>query len=118
MSIQFLRNAALVSAMLLVAGCANNPFYHRYVMAGQVVQASDGRTVVCISEPKGAEVGQVLDAYRVVFRTDVVEEGESDWAREWIGKVRIDGIIDEHFATVDVVEGKIMKNDIVELEYL
>lgn len=44
------------------------------------------------------------------------EEGESDWAREWIGKVRIDGIIDEHFATVDVVEGKIMKNDIVELE--
>ncbi len=31
MSIQFLRNVALVSAMLLVAGCANNPFYHRYV---------------------------------------------------------------------------------------
>ena len=118
MHIQFLRNVALVSAMPLVAGCANNPFYHRYVMVGQVVQASEGRTVVCIGEPKGAEVGQVLDAYRVVFRTDVVEEGESDWAREWIGKVRIDGIIDEHFATVDVVEGKIMKNDIVELEYL
>ena len=87
-------------------------------MARQVVQASDGRTVICISEPNGAEVGQVLDAYRTVFRTDVVEEGGSDWAREWVGKVSVDGIIDEHFATVDVIEGKVMKNDIVELEYL
>jgi hypothetical protein len=118
MNTQFLRNMVLVSVVLLAAGCANNPFYHRYVMAGQVVQASDGRTVICIGEPNGAEVGQVLDAYRTVFRTDVVEEGGSDWAREWVGKVSVDGIIDEHFATVDVVEGKIMKNDIVELEYL
>lgn len=116
MNTQFLRNMVLVSAVLLAVGCANNPFYHRYAMAGQVVQASEGRTVVCIGEPKGAEVGQVLDAHRVVFRTDVVEEGESDWAREWVGKVRINGIIDEHFATVDILEGGIQKNDIVALE--
>lgn len=116
MNTQFLRNMVLVSAVLLAAGCANNPFYHRYVMTGQVVQASEGRTVVCFSEPKRAEVGQVLDAYRVVFRKDVVEDGESVWARERVGKIRIDQVIDEHFATVDVLEGGIQKNDIVALE--
>lgn len=115
MNTQFLRNMLLVTTVLLIAGCANSPFYHRYVIAGQVVQASEGRRIVCIGAPKGAEVGQILDAYRVVFRTDVVEEGESHWSRKWVGKVRIDGIIDEHFATVDVLEGGILKNDIVAL---
>jgi len=27
-------------------------------------------------------------------------------------------VFPKHFATVDVIEGKVMKNDIVELEYL
>lgn len=116
MNTQLLRSLVLASAILLMAGCANSPFYHRYVMAGQVVQADEGRTVVCIGEPNGAQVNQMLEAYRVVFRRDVVEEGESDWARERVGKVRINRIIDEHFATVDVMEGNVLKNDIVELK--
>ncbi|UUA75004.1 hypothetical protein [Cellvibrio sp. QJXJ] len=117
MNTRFLRNIGLVLTIVLVAGCANSPFYHRQVMAGQVVQASiEGPVIVCIGEPGGAEVGQVLSAYRVEFRKDVVEEGESYWARKWVGKVRINGIIDEHFATAGVVEGHVLKNDIVALE--
>jgi hypothetical protein len=116
MNIQFLRFAVLFSIFLLMAGCASSPFYHRQIMAGQVVQATEVQTVVCIGQPNGAEKGQILDAYRAVLRPRSVEEGQSAWVREWVGKVKVDEIIDEHFASVEIVEGEVVKNDIVELE--
>lgn len=116
MNTEFLRNLALVSTVPLTTGGANSPLYHRQVVAGQVVQVAEERAVVCIGEPGGTEVAQVLDTNRAVFRTDVVDEGEADWARERVGKAGIDGLIGEHFATIDVVEGKVLKNDIVALE--
>lgn len=116
MNIQLLRFAFLFSILLLMAGCASSPFYHRQIMAGQVVQASEGQTVVCIGRPNGAQTGQLLDTYRAVLVAKNVEEGQSPWVREWVGKVRINEIIGEHFAYVEIVEGEVMKNDIVELK--
>jgi hypothetical protein len=46
----------------------------------------------------------------------VVEEGESIWSRAPVGKVKIENIIDDHFAKARVIEGDIVKNDIVELQ--
>jgi len=116
MSTQSLRNMVAISAVLLACGCANNPFYHRHFMAGHVTETSEGRAVVCTGESGVVEAGQVLDAYRDKFSTNVVEEGESGWAHEWVGKVRVDRTFDEHFAAVDIVEGSLMKDDIVEFE--
>ena len=116
MNIRFLRVSILFSIFLLMAGCASSSFYHRQFMTGQVVQAAEGQTVVCIGEPNGAEAGQILDVYRAALNANIVEEGQSAWVREWVGKVKVDEIIDEHFATVEVLEGDVMKNDIVELK--
>lgn len=116
MNTQLMRYAVIFSLFLFLAGCASSPFYHRQIMAGQVVQADETRTIICIGEPSGAETGQLLDTYRAVQRSEAPEEGQSEWAREWVGTVRVDEIIDAHFATVEIVEGKVMKNDIVELE--
>lgn len=56
MNTQFLRNMLLVTTVLLIAGCANSPFYHRYVMAGQVVQASEGRSA--LAHPRALKWGK------------------------------------------------------------
>lgn len=115
MNTHFFRKAVLSLVVLVTIGCANGSFYHRHIIAGQVVESDDGEAVVCIGTDDGAETGQVLDAYRAVMRKGVVEEGESRWNREYVGKVRIEKIIDEHFATVKVVDGNVSQNDIVEL---
>jgi len=105
----------LWAALLWLAGCTNSSFYHANFMTGQVVEASLSNVVLCIGERAGAESGQQLNVYRAVFRTDVVEEGESHWQRELVGQVKVESIINEHFAKARVIEGDVSKYDIVEL---
>lgn len=116
MKIRFIHILLLGTAMLWLTGCANSPFYHGYIMRGQVVQASVSDVVVCIGKRDGAEPGQLLNVYRVVLAEGVVEEGESIWSRAPVGKVKIENIIDDHFAKARVMDGDIAKNDIVELQ--
>lgn len=98
-----------------LAGCANSDFSHEYLMSGQVVSTdSDSSLTVCVGEANGAEVGQVLTAYRIV-RDLALEEGESSFKKVNIGEVKIDRIVDEHFAKVTVLSGDIKKHDMVQL---
>lgn len=116
MKIRFLRVLLLGTALLWFAGCANSPFYHGQIMKGQVVQSTGSDVLVCVGKRDGAEPGQLLSAYRVVFAEGVVEEGASNVRRVPVGKVKIVNIIDDHFAKARVIEGDIAKNDIVELQ--
>jgi len=93
--------------MLWFAGCANNSLYHSAVARGQVVQISTSDVVVCIGKRDGAEPEQLLNVYRIELAKGVVEEGESIWQRVHVGKVKIERIIDDHFAKARVIEGKI-----------
>jgi hypothetical protein len=42
-------------------------------------------------------------------------KGTPAFRREDVGSIRINAIIDDHFATATVVKGDVAKNDIVEL---
>lgn len=98
---------------LVVTGCANSEFSHEYLMSGQVV-STNNEVVVCVGEANGAEVGQILTAYRIVTNDDW-EEGAASFKKLDIGQVKIDKIINEHFAKVTVLTGDIKKHDMVQL---
>lgn len=99
---------------LVVSACANSDFSHNYIMRGQVVSATSDNIYVCVGLEDGAEVGQILDAYRFVMNDDN-DEGAALFIKQDIGKVKIDEIVDEHFAKVTVLEGNVKQYDMVEL---
>ena len=84
---------------------------HSFIMRGSVVDVTDGKPTICVGKADGAKVGQTLDVVRIA------NTGEKSplFRRRAIGKVRIDAIIDDHFARATVVSGKAEKHDIVEL---
>ena len=86
---------------------------HSWFMRGSIVGADKTGQVVCIGKADGAEVGQVLQVYRVFFQA-----GQTKGAarRDAVGHVRIDHLFDDHFAHVLVVDGRPARNDIVELQ--
>ena len=83
-------------------------------MRGQVVSSSTDNMVVCLGLDDGAEVGQELTAYRF-FETGNIGEGDKTVERRNIGKVKIEKIINEHYAKVKVIEGNVKKHDMVQL---
>lgn len=97
-----------------LAGCANSDFSHEYLMSGQVVSTDSGVTV-CVGEANGAEVGQILTAYRIID-TGNIAEGDETFSKVDIGKVKISKLIDDHFAKVIVLNGDIKKFDMVQLD--
>ncbi|MGB1200273.1 MAG: hypothetical protein ACPG5R_01835 [Cognaticolwellia aestuarii] len=99
---------------VVLAGCANSDFSHKYLMRGQVITASSDNIVVCVGLDDGAQVGQQLIAYRF-YETVSSGEGDDIYEKRNVGKVKIEKIIDEHYAKVSVIEGNIKKHDMVQL---
>lgn len=87
---------------------------HSVFMRGTVVRASDDRVVVCVGKSDGAEAGQQLTVYRVSEHRHRPNSPPT-FVREPVGSVRIDRIIDDHFADATVVSGTVKRHDIVEL---
>ena len=104
----------LVVFSVVLAGCANSDFSHKYLMRGQVIASSSDNIVVCVGLDDGATVGQELIAYRF-FETNFSGEGDEIYERRNIGKVKIVKIINEHYAKVSVIEGNVKKHDMVQL---
>lgn len=100
---------------IVLAGCANSDFSHKYLMRGQVIAESSDNIVVCVGLNDGAEVGQELNAYRFI-ETNFMGEGEESYERKNIGKVKIEKLIDGHYAKVIVIEGEVKKYDMVQLD--
>lgn len=86
---------------------------HSFFMRGQIVDMTGGVPTVCVGRSDGAKVGQTLDVVRVT--TIPGTRGGSSFRREDVGKVRIDAIVDDHFARASVISGRPAKHDIVEL---
>lgn len=97
--------------MALPAAASATGIGHTFFMRGTIVDLSNGVPTICVGRADGAEVGQTLDVVRIA------NTGEKSplYRRIAIGKVRIDAIIDDHFASATVVSGKVAKHDIVEL---
>jgi hypothetical protein len=84
---------------------------HSFFMRGSVVDMTNGVPTICIGKADGATTGQVLDVYRVKAGPGP----KGGFTRINVGSVRIDSIVDDHFATTSIVKGNVEKNDLVEL---
>ena len=115
---KFVFAAFLIAPSVLAvapAARAENPgIRHTVFMAGSVIEASAEGIYLCIGTAEGAKPGQVLNVVRVTRDRGNPKQGVR-FHREKVGKVRVDAIVDEHFAQATVVDGKVEKGDIVRL---
>lgn len=113
--------AAALALMIPAAGFAQDGgarspgIGHSFFMRGTVVRAAGKQVVVCIGKADGAEAGQELTVVRVSEHPHG-PKGPPMFQRKQVGKVRIDQVIDEHFANATVLSGTVLRNDLVELE--
>jgi hypothetical protein len=119
-AVKWTTRANLNVLMILVligslSGCANNPFYHKYVMSGQVVNVDGNDVVVCVADTSELDTTHEFEVLRSVFINGVTEEGESLYRLEKVGKVRLKAIRDQHYAVATIISGEIAKHDMVEL---
>ncbi|MGQ8365886.1 hypothetical protein [Glaciecola sp. 1036] len=106
----------ILIATALLSGCASS-VYHDYIMSGQVVTVKDDNTlVICVANTESLEKGDVFNVYRTVMDKLVINEGESGYSREFVGKVKLGEKKDKHFATASVVTGQIYQHDMVEFD--
>ena len=88
---------------------------HTVFMAGSVIEASAEGIYLCIGTANGAIPGQVLDVVRVTRDRGSNPKQGIRFHREKVGKIKVDAIVDEHFAQATVLDGKVEKGDIVRL---
>jgi hypothetical protein len=108
------KKIALVVFAVVLTGCANSDFSHNYLMRGQIVSASSDNIIVCVGFDDGAKVGQELNVYRF-FETNFSGEGDEFYEKRSVGKIKVEKVIDGHFAKATILKGKIKKTDMVEL---
>ena len=89
--------------------------HHAYIMRGSIVAKQAGKVTLCIGTKDGAQVGQTLTVYRIVLASGPSKE-PLPHKKESVGMVKIDAIVNEHFATASVVSGVAEVNQVVELE--
>jgi hypothetical protein len=104
--------APIALAVLLACTSPGHPGpYHGMVMRGQVVEAAGSDVYICIGSADGAKPGQKLRVYRITRH-----HKPGTFLRETTGMVRIDAIVDEHFAKGTVISGTATTNNMVELD--
>jgi hypothetical protein len=114
---------SIVSALVLVLFVVSTSYaasvYHKYLMRGTVLEATDGKIYLCVGTSDGAKAGQELTVVRFV-KTETESPGQKGqhpiFKREEVGKVKILEIVDEHMANAKIISGEAKINDIVELK--
>ena len=106
---------ALVLVLLVVSTSFAASFYHKYLMRGTVLEATDGKIYLCVGTSDGAKAGQELTVVRFV-KMESEPHGTPSFNREVVGKIKIMEIVDEHMANAKIISGEAKVNDIVELE--
>jgi hypothetical protein len=107
--------SALVLVLFFVTTSYAGSVYHKYLMRGTVLEATDGKIYLCVGTSDGAKAGQELTVVRFV-KEEAEPHGVLSFNREVVGKVKIMEIVDEHMANAKVISGEAKVNDIVELE--
>jgi hypothetical protein len=88
---------------------------HRAFMRGQILESGPEGVVICIGRSDGAAVGQELDVVRH-RRVTTGPKGMGQFQRTTVGKVRIEAIVDDHYAEAIVTSGEANVADSVELQ--
>ncbi len=89
--------------------------YHRYLMKGSIIEKEGSALYLCIGTNDGAEVGQELDVVRARRAPGGGKSGIVRFERKQVGRLRIEKIVDEHFARARLLSGEGKKGDLVEL---
>jgi hypothetical protein len=114
------RTGAAAAAVLLalLAGCSTmQAAGHKYLMRGQVIEASGGTVYLCVGTADGAKKGQQLSAYHFVPGRRPSSKGSGPtFTREKTGTVEIIEIVDEHYANAKVLSGDVNEGNLVELD--
>ena len=103
---------ALVTAAPLASSAAAQGLQHAFFMRGQIVDASADSLIVCVGKEDGAQAGQILDVVRVSPNPGPRTQ---TFRRERVGQVRIEHVVDAHFAHATLVSGSAERHDLVEL---
>lgn len=89
---------------------------HGFFMRGQVVAMTADIATVCVGRADGARPGQILKVVRITSMPGPSKSTSPGFRRDDVGTIRIDTIVDEHFARASVVTGHVATYDLVELE--
>jgi hypothetical protein len=84
-------------------------------MRGHVVDRAGPTVTICVGRSDGAEVGQTLTVVRFKTRPGALKGAPPFIERQDVGEVRIETVVDDHFASGVVVSGRVAKRDMVEL---
>lgn len=112
-----LMKAARFSAVIVLIGlltaCAGTQVVHKYFAKGQVLGIEGDEIVLCIGSSDGAEKDQILNVYRYEYSGTVAEGGDV-YDRKYVGQIKIDSIVNKHFARAKMIDGYIKKHDMAE----
>jgi hypothetical protein len=109
-------NVFLAILFIVTAGCATmETARHGYMMKGQILDVSDGVAYLCIGSAEGAKEGQEFTVYRHSKVYTGEKQASQSFKREEVGAVKINQIVDVHFAKANILRGDIKENDVAEL---
>ena len=110
----------LLSLALLISGCSAN----HETMRGSVVMAFERQAHICIGSEDGLQVGDRVVIYRVTqvpsTKEAIVPDRSSGYRpkvryeKVKVGTARVIEILSEHYAAIELIEGELLANDIVE----
>ena len=106
----------LIAAGATAAGAADDASaMHQYVMRGAIIEAPVDGVYLCIGTADGAKVGEELEVSRVTRDVHASSKGRPKFKHEVVGKIRIDEIVDVHYAKATVISGSVKEHDVAEL---
>lgn len=104
----------VLAITLLLGGCANSQFYHDSFMSGVVAEVKDKEALVCISGRPDVQPGTVLEVFTLRQGSNAVFHDNWGYQRLLSGQVKVTEVVDEHFAKVTLIKGRIRKHDMIE----
>lgn len=105
----------LVISLVFLGGCASQ-IYHDYIMSGQIVSVKEDSVVICVADTEGLNKGDIFNVYRTVADPTAIDEGDSGYKREFVGKIRLGDKKEKHFANATVVTGEMFQHDMIEFD--
>jgi len=110
----------IVTVTLLISGCSAN----HEAMRGSVIMAFERQAHICIGREDGLQVGDRVVIYRVKQVPSTKEAVVPDrsggykpkmrYEKVKVGTARVTEILSEHYAAIELIEGELLANDIVE----
>jgi len=109
-------SAIAAVVVLAPALAAESAGYHKLMMKGSILSTQDHGVYLCIGTEQGATAGQVLDVVKSARVHVGSPKAAPRFERRHIGKVRIDAVVNGHFARATIVEGVASEGNIVMLK--